>query len=378
MLYRRADHQNPKWTVRLKILNVKGFVVKSTKTTDPFEARRFAEDLYYELDGRIRRGESIKTPTFRRVFEAWAKSLSPERELYRDRYSRGNIQRVQPWALRFLGDYRIDRVTDVVLGEYLDWRIKQSSKPPMISTLRNERTALNHLFRFARAKGYIRHIPEIWIRSVRPNPRPDIPEAEWVRLCDYLHIYVGKAPAKNTRRDRIYLQQYILILANTGIRIGEARKLRWRDVSDTRTLNGESRVVLTVRGKTGEREVVGNVGVEDYLDTLRSLRTDELSAEPPPDEFVFCHPDGSIIGSFKKNFYRALWEAGVLYGSDGKRRVPYSLRHTYATMRISEGVNVFQLAANMGTSVEMIEKFYGKKRMRDPKMATEVTKFRER
>jgi hypothetical protein len=47
-------------------------------------------------------------------------------------------------------------------------------------------------------------------------------------------------------------------------------------------------------------------------------------------------------------------------------------------MRISEGVSLFQLAANMGTSVEMIESFYGKKRMRDPKMATEVTKFRGR
>jgi hypothetical protein len=37
---------------------------------------------------------------------------------------------------------------------------------------------------------------------------------------------------------------------------------------------------------------------------------------------------------------------------------------------------VFQLAANTGTSVEVIESFYGKKRMRDPKMATEVTQFR--
>ena len=52
--------------------------------------------------------------------------------------------------------------------------------------------------------------------------------------------------------------------------------------------------------------------------------------------------------------------------------------YTYATMRISEGVSVFQLAANMGTSVEMLEDFYGKKRMRDPKMATEVTKNRGR
>jgi len=35
-------------------------------------------------------------------------------------------------------------------------------------------------------------------------------------------------------------------------------------------------------------------------------------------------------------------------------------------MRISEGVSVFQLAANMGTSVEMLEDFYGKKRNAGP------------
>ena len=91
-----------------------------------------------------------------------------------------------------------------------------------------------------------------------------------------------------------------------------------------------------------------------------------------------CHPDGRPVASFKKGFEQILGQAGVLYDSDGKRRVPYSLRHTYATMRISEGVSVYQLAANMGTSVEMIENFYGRKRMRDPKMATEVTKFRAR
>lgn len=58
----------------------------------------------------------------------------------------------------------------------------------------------------------------------------------------------------------------------------------------------------------------------------------------------------------------------------GNEQTPYLLRHTYATMRLSEGVSVFQLAANMGTSVEMLETFYGKKRVRDPKMATEITK----
>ena len=44
-------------------------------------------------------------------------------------------------------------------------------------------------------------------------------------------------------------------------------------------------------------------------------------------------------------------------------------------MRLAEGVSAFQLAANMGTSVEMLEEFYGKKRMRNPRMATELTKL---
>ena len=95
------------------------------------------------------------------------------------------------------------------------------------------------------------------------------------------------------------------------------------------------------------------------------------------EEPIFCHPNGRPIGSFKKGFEQALNEAGVLAGPMERNASP-TLRHTYAIMRISEGVSVFQLAANIGTSVEMIENFYGKKRMRDPKMATEVTKFRGR
>ena len=73
VLYKRADHQNPKWTARLSIPTVQGFVVKSTKTTDDFEARRFAEELYYQLEGKARRGEPINSPTFRKVFAEWSK-----------------------------------------------------------------------------------------------------------------------------------------------------------------------------------------------------------------------------------------------------------------------------------------------------------------
>jgi hypothetical protein len=37
----------------------------------------------------------------------------------------------------------------------------------------------------------------------------------------------------------------------------------------------------------------------------------------------------------------------------------YSLRHFYATQRLSHETSPFLLAKQMGTSVEMLEKFYG-------------------
>jgi hypothetical protein len=42
-------------------------------------------------------------------------------------------------------------------------------------------------------------------------------------------------------------------------------------------------------------------------------------------------------------------------------------------MRINE-VPVYQLAVNMGTSVEMIEKFYSHARSTDPSFAVSITK----
>ena len=377
IVYRRADTHSKNWSVRLKVPNTTGFVVKSSKTPNDFAARRFAEELYYQLEGRARRGEAIKSPTFKRVFDEWKASLSVERSVRSKEYTDGLIRMMEIWALPHLGNQLIDSLNEDALSEHIQWRVEHAKKQPAISTLRNERTVLNQIFRFAKRKGYISTPPEIGIPKLRQNTRPDIPEKEWRRLYTYLRQYVKQSQDKRRHRERFYLQHYILILANSGIRVGEARLLRWRDISSTTTLTGENRVIFTVRGKTGEREVVCNETVEGYVNRLRKFRTEEVK-RLNPDEPIFCHPEGQPIGSFKKGFEQVLDEAGVLRGSDGKKRVPYSLRHTYATMRISEGVSVFQLAANMGTSVELIDTFYGKKRMRDPKMATEVTKFRSR
>ena len=42
-----------------------------------------------------------------------------------------------------------------------------------------------------------------------------------------------------------------------------------------------------------------------------------------------------------------------------KQRGPYSLRHTFATEALAVGISTFELARNMGSSVQMIELTYG-------------------
>jgi hypothetical protein len=44
----------------------------------------------------------------------------------------------------------------------------------------------------------------------------------------------------------------------------------------------------------------------------------------------------------------------------GNRRTAYSLRHTYICLRLMEGADIYQVAKNCRTSVEMIERFYAR------------------
>ena len=73
---------------------------------------------------------------------------------------------------------------------------------------------------------------------------------------------------------------------------------------------------------------------------------------PEPTDKVF--PQGGQL----KLFNRILAKAKLKADRDGKPRTAYSLRHTYICLRLMEGADIYQIAKNCRTSVEMIEKHY--------------------
>ena len=135
----------------------------------------------------------------------------------------------------------------------------------------------------------------------------------------------------------------------------EAKNLRWRDVTIRKDREGRDVAVLRVSGKGKTRELVAPASVAEYLDRIRTI-----AKAKEPDDRVFTTQTGEPAKTLYKNMMDdLLTEAGLRMGPSGIPRSTYSFRHTYATFRLSEGIDVYFLAEQMGTSVAMIEDHYG-------------------
>jgi hypothetical protein len=70
-------------------------------------------------------------------------------------------------------------------------------------------------------------------------------------------------------------------------------------------------------------------------------------------------PTDKIFGKTPRDVLnKVLEDLNLKFDRDGNVRTAYSLRHTYICLRLMEGADIYQIAKNCRTSVEMIEQFY--------------------
>lgn len=70
-------------------------------------------------------------------------------------------------------------------------------------------------------------------------------------------------------------------------------------------------------------------------------------------------PSDLVFGLVQRELLNAvLDELDLKKDREGNPRTAYSLRHTYICLRLMEGADIYQVAKNCRTSVEMIEKYY--------------------
>jgi integrase len=193
----------------------------------------------------------------------------------------------------------------------------------------------------------------------------------WFSPEEYEQLYAAtREYAKVVRiQDRWGAEQvhdFVLFMANTGLRPDEAKNLQHHDVKVVNEEATGARILeIEVRGKRGVGFCKSMPGaVQPYERLLKRAKADSdiwLKDIPDRDKKAPIYPeqtDPLFPSNHIKLFNGVLRRSKLKLDREGNKRTAYSLRHTYICMRLIEGADIYPLAKNCRTSVEMIQKFY--------------------
>lgn len=254
-------------------------------------------------------------------------------------------------------DYRVHRVTPpetqpparyVVKGRELIGKPRPWKRPSR-QTLHNEIVCLRQVLKAANRKGWIAALPDM---SAPYRRSGKISHRAWFSPQEYKRLYEAtRERARNPKKERWraeceQLHDYVLFMVNTGLRPDEAQRLQFRDVSVVVDPDTRERILeIEVRGKRGVGYCKSMPGAVLPFQRTRKRKNGQ------PSDLVF--------GPVQRELFNAvLQELDLKRDRDGNPRTAYSLRHTYICLRLMEGADIYQVAKNCRTSVEMIEKYY--------------------
>lgn len=367
------------WYARIYLDGERRYVWKSLRTSDLNKAKRDALRLFHQTQFKVAEGLPITQRSLNAVIDEYENLRDQDNRLGRlaggtsgvkhtsDAMLR-QIRRVAKFWREYAGTKPITSVDDKLLAGYVQWRKtyyhgradlpKNAKLNPTDKTLQWEITLGKMLIKFAHDRGYRGKLPLPTFTFVPKlkRVRPAFSRADFKVLCEKLPEYVEASQDKRQRASRTLLRCYALILVLSGLRVGELNNLRIRDIDVIKDEDGRHTFQFAVRGKTGKRVVVPRIEAKTVIEMMLIRRT----GTPSRDALLFVMPDGSSITTLADQFQAFLKFAGLVHNSAGERHTLYSLRHTYATLGIMDDVDVFTIARNMGTSVAMIEQYYGK------------------
>ena len=341
----------------------------STKCKQLDDAKKRARELYVEYQVRQKNGLPVISKRFADVAAVTIAEMDKQVDAGAGKKSYRDYKLVlERYFIPYFGDRFITSITYEDLQQFAKWREHKMGHEPRASTLNTHNSALNRVFDEAVARGYMNrtHVPVLINKGRDSERRPDFRREEYRKMIATLPTWIDRGRDGKSRDMRHLLRDYILILANTGIRHGtEAQNLRWKHIHLFEE-DGLTYLEMHVNGKTGPRDLMCRAGTINYLKRIQSRSPDiadmtfEELLKAQVDKPVFRLPDGTVTKNLRQTFRLLMTDTGLLKcPRTGQSRTLYSLRHTYATFALlNDGMDVHTLAIQMGTSIQMIERHY--------------------
>jgi site-specific recombinase XerD len=304
--------------------------------------------------------QQIFSKTLYSVIDEWLVEIKKGVGISRTEGRYSTIKSQTNWLKKFISDKntKIGDIQGSIFSNYYSWRRTQS-KSVVNSTLMNEGSTIRTIFKFAIRRGYLLHGFYAEFQSIKKenNRREALSVSELRTLQNYMksNKFLNDGDTNKTRH---FVRDFSVLLANTGIRFGEMRRIKWKHCK-------------VVRGKD-EKKKLCEIHLEDWMTkngkerTVQGMRGDVLERIKKYSNYTH-HNDYVFVDNNSGNqlskyiFYRA-WKVmmkGTGLDKGWKKITFYNLRHTYATFRLYAAVDSRSLCENLGCGLRFLEEHYG-------------------
>jgi integrase len=343
----------------------------STKEDSLSHAKEIAEDWYLGLRGKARNNELTSGPTFKKAADQFRLEYEAITEGQRHpRWVASYEWMLRVYLVPYFGKMALSEINAGKVQEYRIHRrqlgIDKRGKPPSRTAMHHETVAIRQVLKTALRHNWITALPDL---SEPYKTTGKVTHRAWFSPDEYKTLFEAtrrraRTPLNNRHRWACeQMHDYVLFMGNTGLRPDESARLEFRDVKIVKDHDSKETILeIEVRGKRGVGWCKSTIGAVEPFKRLRERQ--RLQEKTGPDGEVETakaapKPTDRLFPTTQRELFNTLLEELELkFDRDGKVRTAYSLRHTYICFRLMEGADIYQIAKNCRTSVEMIEKHY--------------------
>ena len=337
------------------------YVRKSTKEVQWSAAIKVAENWYNLKQAEIITGvasfggRSFLTAAKATLKTFEARVIRGERSPLYFKSFKFILSKVSP----FFSSFSVDKI-GIVEWEKYKTHCYEKNQNLARATLHQHKNVLRLVLNECYRNGWIKQIPII--KDVYNNEKIKVPR-QWFDESDYAKLHRAIREHKKSlagtrwKHDCDELYDYVIFVANSGLRVGEAMNVRFCDITINKEedQNGARQYLLIKNIK--EKRGTGDCRTMDGAVAAFSRRVEARKILKPKESteklFTAYHRD---------MFSTVLDKTGLRWTKEQPRRKRdlTVLRHTYISFRLLNGASIYEIATNCRTSAAMISEHYAK------------------
>lgn len=355
---------SPYWQVRYYAQRI---IKKSTKTEVKRDAIDFAKNWHAEVIAKIHKNLPIgSSPTF----EKCANELIAEQEaLIARKQLNAKLNINDRSILKSINEHfgRMD-IRKVTYGDINTYLAKLATKKInkgtdaerkiSSATIKKHSILISKILKYAHRERLLDRLPTIPTTRVKDTPRGWFDHHEYIKLRKVLAEVATQTVKVRNHFITDELRLLSTFMVNTFLRPSDLKNLRHRNIQ----INEQRHKYLQIITETAKTENTPIASMPDAVDIYRDIL--ERNEGWKKDDFVFFPKMLNrqfAMETMRRQFDKVLQIAELKKSPSGEQRTLYSLRHTAIMFRLLKGnVDLLTLARACRTSVEIIDRFYGR------------------